>query len=288
MKHGIYYAYWEKEWRGNYLYYVEKAARLGFDVLELAASPFPEYSKAEIRALRDSAKANGILLTAGHGPAVNCNIASPDPCIRANALQFYEKTFDVMEQLDIRLIGGGIYSYWPVDYSKPVDKAGDWERSVEGVSKMAEMAAQRGITLGMEVLNRFEGYILNTAQEGVRFVQQVGKDNVKVMLDTFHMNIEETSIGDAIRTAGKYLGHFHTGEPNRMCPGQGRMPWQEIGDALHQIGYDGTVVMEPFVQMGGTVGSDIKVWREIVPDLSEEKLDADAKAALHFQRKMLG
>lgn len=287
MKHGIYYAYWEKEWRGDYLYYIEKAARLGFDILELAASPFPEYTKEEIKALRSCAQSNGITLTAGHGPSAACNIASADPAVKANALAFYEKIFDVMEQLDIHVIGGGIYSYWPVDYTKPIDKAGDWKRSVEGVRQMADLASQRGITLCMEVLNRFEGYLLNTAEEGTRFVKEVGKDNVKVMLDTFHMNIEETSIGDAIRTAGKYLGHFHTGECNRLCPGQGRTPWREIRDALHDIGYDQVVVMEPFVQTGGTVGSDIKVWREMVPDLNEEKLDADAKAALTFQRYML-
>jgi len=288
MKHGIYYAYWEKEWRGDYLYYIDKVARLGFDILELAASPFPEYDAQMIRSLRNTAKANGITLTAGHGPTASQNIASPDPSVRANALAFYEKVFDVMAELDIHLIGGGIYSYWPVDYSKSIDKVDDWERSVEGVSRMAEMAAQRDITLGLEVLNRFEGYILNSADEGVKFVEQVNKDNVKVMLDTFHMNIEETSFGDAIRTVGKHLGHFHTGEANRLCPGQGRLPWKEIGEALREIGYDGSVVMEPFVQMGGTVGSNIKVWREMIPEISEARLDADAKAALEFQRKVLG
>lgn len=288
MKHGIYYAYWEKEWRGDYLYYIDKVARLGFDILELAASPFPEYDAQMIRSLRNTAKANGITLTAGHGPTASQNIASPDPSVRANALAFYEKAFDVMAELDIHLIGGGIYSYWPVDYSKSIDKVDDWERSVEGVSRMAEMAAQRDITLGLEVLNRFEGYILNSADEGVKFVEQVNKDNVKVMLDTFHMNIEETSFGDAIRTVGKHLGHFHTGEANRLCPGQGRLPWKEIGEALREIGYDGSVVMEPFVQMGGTVGSNIKVWREMIPEISEARLDADAKAALEFQRKVLG
>lgn len=86
----------------------------------------------------------------------------------------------------------------------------------------------------MEVLNRFESHILNTSEEGVKFVTEVGMDNVKVMLDTFHMNIEESSIGDAIRHAGKHLGHFHTGECNRMVPGKGRTPWREIGDALRE------------------------------------------------------
>lgn len=152
---------------------------------------------------------------------------------------------------------------------------------------MADIAAENGITLCLEVLNRFEGYLLNTSAEGTAFVKEVEKDNVKVMLDTFHMNIEETSIGDAIRTAGSYLGHFHTGECNRLVPGKGRTPWREIHDALRDVQYDGAVVMEPFVQMGGKVGSDIKVWREMVPDLSEAKLDKDAQEALVFQRYML-
>lgn len=107
------------------------------------------------------------------------------------------------------------------------------------------------------------------------------------MLDTFHMNIEEVSIGDAIRHAGNLLGHLHTGECNRMVPGKGRMPWREIGDALKDIEYDGNVVMEPFVRMGGQVGSDIKIWRDISRGASEAELDADAKRSVEFQRYML-
>lgn len=118
--------------------------------------------------------------------------------------------------------------------------------------------------------------------------REMKASNVSVMLDTFHMNIEEESIGAAIREAGSLLGHFHTGECNRMVPGRGRTPWREIGEALRDINYDKTVVMEPFVMPGGTVGQNIKVWRDIVPDTSEEALDRDAKKALEFERYMLG
>lgn len=288
MKHGIYYAYWEKEWGADYLYYVEKVAKLGFDILELGAKPLPDYTEKDIAELKACVQANGIELTAGYGPAASQNIGSADAAVRENALKWFTRLFQVMEKLDIHLLGGALYSYWPVDYSVPVDKQGDWERSVEGMKKMGAVAAEYGITLGMEVLNRFENHILNTAEEGVAFVKQVGLDNVKVMLDTFHMNIEEESIGRAIRTAGPLLGHFHTGECNRMVPGKGRTPWREIGEALRDIGYDGTVVMEPFVNMGGQVGSDIKVWRDISHGASEEMLDKDAQDALIFQRYMLG
>lgn len=287
MKHGIYYAYWEQQWQADYLYYIRKAAHLGFDILEIAATPLPEYSNKKLRELRDCAAANGITLTCGHGPSAGQNLASADPIVRRNAIAFYTDLLHRLEKLDIHLIGGGIYSYWPVDYSLPVDKPGDWGRSVEGVSEIAKTAQECGVRYCLEVLNRFEGYLLNTSEEAVRFVQEVDHPNVKIMLDTFHMNIEEDSIGGAIRQAGIYLGHFHTGECNRRCPGKGRIPWHEIGGALKDIDYQGAAVMEPFVRMGGQVGSDIKIWRDISHGAAEPELDADARAALAFSRYML-
>lgn len=293
IQHGIYYAYWEREWSGDYLYYVKKAARLGFDILEIAAGPLPEYTDAQLLELRKCAEDNGIRLTVGYGPAPENNIASADEKVRAHALEFYKDLFQRMEKIHANLIGGAIYSCWPIDYGKPVDKKGDWERGVEGMAKLGRIGQDYGIeTIGMEVLNRFENHVLNTAKEGRKFVESVHDleskaVNVKVMLDTFHMNIEEQSIGNAIRTAGDLLGHFHTGECNRMVPGQGRMPWREIHDALTDVRYNGAAVMEPFVIPGGTVGRDIRIWRDVVEDTSEEALDRDAENALRFQRYML-
>ena len=293
IQHGIYYAYWEREWSGDYLYYVKKAARLGFDILEIAAGPLPEYTDDKLSELRKCAEDNGIRLTVGYGPAPENNIASADEKVRAHALEFYKDLFQRMEKIHANLIGGAIYSCWPIDYSKPVDKKGDWQRGVEGMAKLGRIGRDYGIeTIGMEVLNRFENHVLNTAKEGRAFVESVHAlepkaVNVKVMLDAFHMNIEEQSIGNAIRTAGDLLGHFHTGECNRMVPGQGRTPWREIHDALQDVQYNGAAVMEPVVIPGGTVGQDIRIWRDMVEDTSEEALDRDAEAALRFQRYML-
>ena len=287
MNFGIYYAYWEQEWDADYRYYIEKAARLGFDILEIAATPLSAYSDRQLAELKACAAGNGMILTAGHGPSAEQNLSSSDPEVRKQAKIFFTDLLKRLCKLDIHLIGGAIYSYWPVDYAKPIDKTGDWERSVVSVREIAKIAEDCGVSYCLEVLNRFENYLLNTAREGVDFVKQVGHPSVKVMLDTFHMNIEEDSIGGAIRTAGAYLGHLHTGENNRSVPGKGRIPWKEIGEALFDIGYDGGIVMEPFVRMGGTVGSNIKVWRDISGGADEEKLDMDARNALHFSRYML-
>ncbi len=250
MKYGIYYAYWEDQWKADYFKYIEKVAKLGFDFLEIACTPINGYSRQTLKDLRQAAKDNGIFLTAGHGPSADQNLGSPDAAVRRNAKKFFTTLLKNLETLDIHAIGGGIYSYWPVDYSKPIDKPGDWARAVKGVREVGKVAQNCGVDYCLEVLNRFEGYLLNTAAEGVKFVKEVDVPSVKVMLDTFHMNIEEDSIGGAIRS----------------------------------IRYNGTVCMEPFVRMGGKVGEDIKVWRELEPGISEAKMDADAKAALDFER----
>lgn len=150
--------------------------------------------------------------------------------------------------------------------------------------EVGKIALDCGVDYCLEVFNRFEGYLLNTAAEGLAFVNEVDCPSVKVHLDTFHMNIEEDSIGGAIRTTDSKLGHFHTGECNRRVPGKGRMPWHEIACALKDVHYQGSVVMEPFVRMGGQVGSDIHIWRDISQQATDKQLDEDAAASLKFLR----
>jgi D-psicose/D-tagatose/L-ribulose 3-epimerase len=288
MKYGIYYAYWEKQWGGDYQRYPEKVAKLGFDILEISCAGVAGMTDGQIGELNRAADGNGITLSGNYGPKPTEDITSVDQDIVKNAFEFWRRTFDALEKLRIAFVAGALYSYWPADYSGNIDKPGDRARSVREMKKLARMAANYGITLGMEVLNRFEGYILNTAEEAVAYVKEVGEPNVKVMLDTFHMNIEEDSMTGAIRTAGGYLGHMHAGEANRRPPKDGgRFDWREIGRALHDIGYDGSIVMEPFVMSGGQVGSDIKVWRDLAADKSEGALDREAAASVKFLREAL-
>lgn len=284
MKYGIYFAYWEQEWGVDQAKYIEKVKKLGFDVLELSCAMLKNSSKEELQELKKRAADAGVTLTAGYGPNASENLGSKDPDIVTHAIGFYTDILKKLEILDIHTLGGGIYSYWPVDYTKPVDKAGDWARSVENVRKVGKIAGECGVDYCLEVLNRFEGYLLNTCEECKKFVEEVDVDAVKIMLDTFHMNIEENSMTEAILLAGDRLGHFHVGENNRRLPGKGGLPWYEIGAALRAVGYDKNVVMEPFVRSGGTVGSDIKVWRDLSNQATEEQLDLDAANSVAYLR----
>ncbi len=284
MKYGIYFAYWEKEWNADYIQYVEKVKKLGFDILEISCAALAHADKNMLENLKKAAADNELTLTAGYGPGPNENLASSDPAVVKNAIAFYTDILKKLEYLKIHTIGGGIYSYWPVDYTKPIDKAGDWARSVANVRTVGKIAADCGVDYCLEVLNRFEGYLLNTAEEARQFVEEVDVDAVKIMLDTFHMNIEEDDMAAAIRLAGSKLGHFHVGENNRRVPGKGCLPWAAIGNALRDIHYDKAVVMEPFVIRGGTVGSDIKIWRDLSKGADMARLDADAANSVAFLR----
>lgn len=286
MKFGIYYAFWEKEWGGDFIPYIDKVSRLGFDILEVACGDIPTVSDDYCREMRNVASDKGIKLTGGYGPRPIHDLSSPDPTVVESGFAFYREAFKKMDLADIRSLGGAIYSYWPVTDVLKRDKEADRERSIFNMRILADMAADFGITLNMESLNRFEGYLINTAEEDVAYVKEVGKPNVKAMLDTFHMNIEEDSFTTAIRTAGPYLGHFHIGEANRRPPfSGGRMPWPEIGRALKSIGYEGDVVMEPFIRMGGKVGQDIAIWHDLSNGADDAELDRLADESVKFIRK---
>lgn len=282
MKFGIYYSYWEKEWGGDALAYIPRIKKLGFDVLEVATADFAGKPDSYFTDMRNIAEENGVTLTGGYGPAKENNISTTDRTSLNRALKTYRKMFVQMERAGIKSIGGALYSYWPVDLNKDFDKLADFERSVAGMRMLADLASDYGVVLNMESLNRFEGYLINTCMECVDYVETVDRPNVKVMLDTFHMNIEEDSLTDAIRYAGGRLGHFHVGEANRKPPRPGRMPWKEIIVALNDIGYEGCVVMEPFVVPGGSVGRDIKVWRNLFTDVSDDYLDMEAAESLKY------
>ena len=290
MKYGIYAPYWTHEWGTENEYFIPKVKKLGFDVLEISCVNLIEkYTTDEqILELKQCAEENGIILTSGYGPTKSQNLCSKDPDVVARAMDFFEKLLPKLNLLGVKLVGGGLYSYWPLDPTLPIDKEGDTERAIRNLKKLSASAEKYDVMLGLEVLNRYEGYILNTCEEAKAFIREIDSSHVKIMLDTFHMNIEEDNIAAAIRLAGADLCHLHLGEQNRRVPGKGSLPWGEIGQALRDIDYRGAAVMEPFVMKGGTIGEEIKVWHDLVKNPTEEQLDRDAEGALSFIRHVFG
>ncbi|NLX09140.1 MAG: sugar phosphate isomerase/epimerase [Chloroflexi bacterium] len=282
---GIYYAYWTHDWDADFHPFIDKVADIGFDVLEVNGGTIGNMTPEERRAFKQHADDRNIGLSYCIGLPHPYDLASADKSVRDNGIAFLQKMARAIGEIGGGNLGGIIYSSWPTTLpAGESDKRPYWERSVASMREAIKAAEDNNVYFNMEVVNRFEQYLLNTCAEAVRYVQDVGSPNAKVMLDTFHINIEEDFFSSAILAAGEHLGHFHIGENNRMPPGYGHIPWTEVGAALRQIGYRGDVVMEPFLMPGGEVGRDIKVFRDLSVGLD---LDTEAAKALQFTRGFL-
>lgn len=278
---GIHFGYWTQYWEVDPLPFVARAQKCGFDILEVRAQKIARMTAAERDTLKGAAADAGLGLTYSIGMTADMDMLSEDAAVRKNAIDFLREVCRGMQQMGGTIMAGINYSSWPRRPLPGEDKQVLTDRAVEGVREAVKAAEDCGVFFCIEVVNRFEHFLMNTAAEGIAFVERVGSPNCKVHLDTFHMNIEEDSIGGAIREAGSRLGHFHIGEPNRRPPGRGRMPWQEIFSALRDINYQGALVMEPFLVPGGEVGRDIAVYRYLP---GHDRLDEEAARSAEFVR----
>ncbi|MCP1103649.1 D-psicose/D-tagatose/L-ribulose 3-epimerase [Aequitasia blattaphilus] len=281
-----FHEFWEKNWAADHIKYVKKAADLGYDILEFQAQPLLEMNESRMSEIKKPADDVGIELTYSLGLDKKYDITSADESTRRGGIEYLKAIVERVAFMKGEIISGVSYEGWGSPNHIIDDKSKMLDRSVTAMQEIVKTAADYGVTYCVESVNRFEATIINTAVEAVEYVKMVGSDNVGVLLDTYHMNIEESSMGDAIRYAGDYLKSFHTGENNRLPPGRGHLDWDEIFKAFSDINYTGRIVCEPFVQMGGEVGRDIKVWRNLLEDTSEANLDKEAKGLLEFQKKM--
>ena len=289
-KIGIHFGYFNEDWETDFIKQIEKVKEIGFDILEVAPAPLLSRSKQERDEITRAAKDNNIELTFSVGLGKEYDLASEDEATRKNGIKFTLDTFKIMEEMGSTMYSGVNYGAWNTTFHTGIkDKRPEIERSVLSVKEIMNAAESYGITYGVEVVNRYEQPLLNTAEEALAYVKMVGSPNIKILLDTYHMNIEENNFTDAIKLVGKeYLGHFHVGESNRRPPSPlGRMPWDEITTALKDIDYTGAIVMEPFIKMGGQVGRDIKVWRDLSDDATGLEMDQMVKESIKMLREKM-
>ena len=278
---GIHYGYWTQYWGTDPLQFVQRAKKCGFDILEVNAPKVTLMSDAERDLLKGAVADAGINLTYSIGMKGDMDLVSEDAATRKRGIAFLQDVARAMKYMGGTVLAGINYSSWPRQLLAGEDKGILTDRAIEGVREAIKAAEDNDVIFCVEVVNRFEQFIMNTASEGIAFAERVGSPNCKVLLDTFHMNIEEDSLRGSIVEAGDSLGHFHIGETNRRPPGCGRIPWPEIFGALREINYQGAVVMEPFLVPGGEVGRDISVFRDL---LGTADLDEEAARSVQFVR----
>lgn len=288
-KLGIFINFWEKNWDCDHAKYIKKASELGFDVLEFQAQALLDMSKERMTELKKLADDNHIELTYSLGLDPRFDVSSADENVRQGGIEYLKNIVERVGFMDGKIISGVSYAGWgcvPRD-DLSGNKQPIVDRSVDSMKKIVKTAADYGVTYCVEVVNRYEGCILNTAAEAMDYIKRVDADNIGVLLDTYHMNIEEDSFRDAILTAGDKLLGLHTGDNNRRCPGRGHIDFDEIFKALADVNFKGRIVSELFVAKGGEVGRDIYVWRNLEKDLSEAALDAEARHLLEYEKNLL-
>jgi D-psicose/D-tagatose/L-ribulose 3-epimerase len=278
---GMHYGYWTQYWGSEPLQFVQRAKKCGFDILEVNAPKVTLMSDAERDVLRGAVADSGLSLTYSIGMTADMDLVSEDAGTRQKGIAFLQKVALAMKYMGGTILAGINYSSWPRKLLPGEDKQILTDRAIKGVREAIKAAEDNDVIFCVEVVNRFEQFIMNTAAEGIAFAERVGSPNCKILLDTFHMNIEEDSLRGSIVETGNWLGHFHLGETNRRPPGRGRIPWPEIFGALREINYQGAVVMEPFLLPGGEVGRDISVYRDL---LGSADLDEEAARSAQFVR----
>lgn len=285
-KLGIFTNFWEKNWDFDHIKYVKKAKKIGFDILEFQAQPLLEMTKERMSEIKRAADASGIELTYSLGLDPAYDVSNADDKIRLGGIDYLKRIVECVGYMDGKIISGVSYAGWGTPSYIVNDKTDIVNRSKDSMRQIIKTAEDYGVTYCVEAVNRFESCVINTAQEALDYVADIESDNISILLDTYHMNIEENNIGAAIRLVGDKLGSFHTGDNNRRAPGRGHIDFDEVFKALADINYKGRIVSEPFVQIGGEVGRDIKVWRNLdVPE--EAALDREAAYLLKYEQDML-
>ena len=271
---GIHLSYWQENWTDNLLPLIGKAHAAGFDVAEFPLL-LPELDTVSIRG--ELARL-GMRASCCTGLGGTTDISSPDHSIRKAGLQRLQTCLQWAAELGSPVLAGVTYTGWGVFSGD--DRLQRYDQMISSLKTAAQIAADVNVQLCLEVVNRYEGFLLNTVQQGLQIVSEVGSPYIRLHLDTFHMNIEEDLIGAAIRQCGVQLGHLHCVENNRKVPGEGHIPWSEVVAAVDAIGYHGFIVAETFVNPAGEVGQGLSIHRR----LTDDDLDTAAAKAASFLR----
>lgn len=287
MKYGLLFHYWMKDaGKCDYFETAKKIKAAGFDVMEIDAGDLCAMNDAEIAALRKTVEDLGLEISVNNGTGADVDPSADDPAVRAAGIAHLEKVMHQMAKLGTSTLIGGLISAWPVDWSVEHDKQAAWNYAVDSLRQACKTAEALGITLHLEVLNRYESFLVNDVEEGLRFIEQVGSPNMKLLIDTFHSNIEEDNLPEALRHAGKHLGHMHLDEGNRKLPGLGSLPWAEMGAVLRELDFQGYLCIEPFMLKDGPMGKPVHLWRDFVPsDITDEAYDQLVIDSLAFLKK---
>ncbi|MGH3096535.1 MAG: sugar phosphate isomerase/epimerase family protein [Streptosporangiales bacterium] len=259
---------------------IARTAEAGFDLIEL---PALDPASFDVDLTARLLEEHGLRAVASLGLTDDTDVSSTDPDAVARGRAVLGDALALVRDLGGDYLGGVVYSKLG-RYTEPASPQAV-ENSRASVAWLAEQARRSGITIGLEVVNRYESNVLNTHDDALAFITDTGADNVVVHLDTYHMNIEEPDFHSPLRGCGSKLGYLHVGESHRGALGTGTIDWDELFTAVHDVGYDGTITFESFSSavVHPSLSSTLAIWRNTWTDGA-----ALARNAHDFLMKGLG
>ncbi len=265
MSYAVHAYAWTSSWSSDDLPIVDRAAGLGLDAVEI---PLMELDAVDPAAIRARAQAAGVDLLTSVACPEDADPSSEDDRVREAGRDFLVRCVDVTAAMGASVFTGVTYSALGRRPLRRPD-AGDMQRTAEVLREVAVHAAELGVTVGIEPVNRYESFLVNTAAQGLELLELVGEPNVGLHLDAYHMNIEENDFRSPVELVADHLVHFHLSESHRGIPGRGTVDWEAIMGALHGAGYGGYVGLESFAEVSDAMRGATCIWRDLAPSSDE-------------------
>ncbi|MFP8952567.1 sugar phosphate isomerase/epimerase family protein [Natrialbaceae archaeon A-arb3/5] len=250
-----------------------KVSAMGFDEFEIPIEERGTIDYEQAGAILDEHDLSAGVITAMTDER---DLLSPTDGVPEQGREYVRHCIDAADTLGARTVIGPIYSAvgrtWKMT---PDERAATLDRLIPQLRELSAYAADRDVVLCIEPLNRFETSVINTVEQGVELVDRVDSEACGLLLDTFHMNIEEDDLGDAIRTAGSRVQHVHACGSHRGAPGSGTIQWDRVAEALDDVDYDDSLVIESFTPEVESIARAAAIWRPLAAsqdDLAEDGL----------------
>lgn len=257
IKIGMNMLLWGAETNRSHIPVIEGIARAGFDGVEISVVG---QAKDQLTAIRSAAQSLGLSLTASTFVTPEANPISPNPGDRQVAVDYLKARVDETVLLGSELLVGALYQAHKV-FSGAGPTEREWQWSRECLREVGEYAAQGGVTLALEFLNRFEVYLINTAADAASMCSDIGLKNVGVLYDTHHANIEDPNPEIALPACAEKLVHVHLSESHRGTLGSGQVKWSETFSALNAQNYGGWLTIEAFGTSDPAIVGAANIWR---------------------------
>lgn len=253
---------------------------MGYDAVEIPVE-YPE--KIDGKKVKKALIQNGLepIVCGAFGPTRD--LTNDDPAVHQNCFNYIAACFKLCNEWDAKFLAGPMYSaVGKARMVSPEQRKIEWDRAVRNLGKVCKMARENGLMIALEPLNRFESDLINTAEDVMRLIKDINHSAAKVLLDGFHMAIEEPDLEKAIVTAGDKLIHVQVSENYRGTPGTGQTPWQAFKTGLEKINYSGVMSIESFTPEIKELAGAVCIWKNLA-----KSQDGFASEGIAFLKKLL-